>query len=225
MDLKHGTGLALGTSRGRRSRGRHFIRDHATIEREHRALELLVKGMTYRAIAAELEMSVGGVAGMIKRALEYRANALGPTVRQAATLMLERYERLLERWWPLATGDYVDPETGLSENVPNPRALDGVLRILSQQADLVTRLHAAGQKTAPADQPGQSFTGGIHVHSAPPAERDQAIAAVLHLLSSTRQKHDTIEGQLADARTSLAELADGHTDDRPAPPTTRENAA
>lgn len=220
MDLKHGAGLALGVSRGRQRRGRRFLRDHGTIERENRALEMVVKGMTTRAIAAQLEMSPGAVSVLIRRALEYRAKAIGPTAEAALGLILERYERLLERWWPLATGDYVDPDTQVSENAPSPRALDAVLKILAQQTDLITRLVTASRQAGPEPATGNTFIGGIHAHSAQPAEREQAIDAVLGILTATRDKHVTIEGQLAKARTSLTELDGGTADDRPGPPPT-----
>jgi DNA-binding CsgD family transcriptional regulator len=217
MDLKHGAGLALGKSRGRQRRGRPFLRDHGTIERENRALELLVKGMTTRAIAAELEMSQGAISVLIRRALEYRAESIRGTTDRALALILERYERLLERWWPLATGDYVDPETESGQGSPNIRALDGVLKIMAQQADLISRLYRAAP---PADPTGSTFTGGIHVHNASPADREQMIGDVLAILGTTREKHVTIEGQLAQARTTLAQLDGGQTDDRPGPPPT-----
>ena len=221
MDLQHGTGLVLGKSKGRHRKGRGFARSHQVIERENRALDMVVKGMTTRAIAAELEMSPGAVSVMIRRALEYRAEAARGTVEQARALILERYERLLERWWPLATGDYVDPDTQSSENPPSPRALDAVLKILEAMAKLTGADKGRVETPAPA-----TFTGGIHVHSTQPVEREEAIASVLGILATARQKHTTIEGQLADARTSLAELtATGHGDDRPAPPPRKGEAA
>lgn len=213
MDLQHGTGLALGKSEGRKRRGRRFIRSATTIEREHRALSLLVKGMSQRQIAAELEMSEGGVSMLIRRALAYRADAFGPTAEAARTLLLERYERLLERWWPMATGDYVDPTQIDGEGVPNIRALDGVLKILKEIGDIT-----GAAKPAPIAPPAPSFTGGIHVHSTPQSEIEGLKAGILATLAATRKKGEVIEGHLADARTSLAELDGGDPDDKPGPP-------
>jgi DNA-binding CsgD family transcriptional regulator len=221
MDLRHGTGLVVGTSKSRNRRGRRFIRDSATIEREHRALDMLVKGMRQAQIARELEMSSGGVSILIRRALEYRAQALLPTVEAARTLILERLERLLERWWPLATGDYVDPETGSSDNPPSPRAVDTVLKILEQMAKLTG---AAGPTVRPEPAP-PTFAGGIHVHTAQPGERDRLIADIVTGLNAAKAKTVVIEGHLADAKTSLSALAGGEHDDTPGPPPRREDAA
>lgn len=218
MDLEHGAGLQVGTSKGRRRKGKLFIRGHDVVERENRALEMLVKGMSVRAIAAQLEMSHGAVSMMIRRALEYRAKAVERTADQALALILERYERLLERWWPLATGDYVDPDTGTSENPPNPRALDAVLKILAQQADLISRVYVASRKGAQPEQAGSTFTGGIHVHTAQPDERERLTGTILAGLATMRAKGVTIEGHLAEARTTLAQLEGGEADDMPGPP-------
>jgi DNA-binding CsgD family transcriptional regulator len=221
MDLQHGTGLVLGTSKGKTGRrGRRFIRDAATIEKEHRALDMLVKGHKQADIARALEMSSGGVSMLIRRALEYRAQALAPTVEQARALILERLERLLERWWPLATGDYLDPDTGTSDNPPNPRAVDTVLKILEQMGRLSG---AAGPATRPEPAP-PTFAGGIHVHTAQPSERDRLIGDITAGLSAARAKTVVIEGHLADAKTSLTQLT-GEGDDTPGPPPRREDAA
>ena len=220
MDLKHGTGLALGTSRGRQRRGRRFIRDHGTIAREMVALEMLVKGASQAEIARELGMSPGGVSGLVKRALEYRAEGLAGVTEQARTLLLLRYETLLKRLWGLATGDYVDPVTGISDNPPSLQAVDRVLKILEAIADIT-----GAAKPAPVPPPGQVNIGGVHVHTAQPAERDELTAGILLGLAQTRAKAATIEGHLADARTSMAELTGDDTDDRPGPPPRKGEAA
>jgi hypothetical protein len=117
-----------------RRKGGPSVQDNATVEREHRALTMLVKGHSQRAIALELDLSPAGTSYLIRRALARRAEALGPTIEHARVLILERYERLLERWWPLATGDYVDPTSESGESTPSKPAAEIVLRVLADMA-------------------------------------------------------------------------------------------
>jgi DNA-binding CsgD family transcriptional regulator len=227
MDLRHAEGLVITERRGNRRRGNGrrkggtSLRSNADIEREHRALTLLVKGHSQRAIAFELEMSESGVSGLIKRALEHRAKALGPYVEQARTLIVERYERLLERWWPLATGEYVDPESETGESPPSVAAVTVVLKILDQLAKVT------GADRAPVTpQTPDPSAGGIHVHIHTQTEREQQQAKALDQLRAIREKTLIVDGELARVGTSQAELTGQQTNDKPGPPPrTGETAA
>lgn len=219
MDLQHAAGLRVGTSKGRK-RNRKFLRSHTVVEREHRALEMLVKGMPQRDIARELAMSESGVSVLIKRALKLRADAMSETAEQARALLGARYEKLLERWWPMATGDYVDPTSEDGQGVPNIRALEGVLKIMAALGDIT----GATRPAAPGG-PAPSFTGGVHVHTTQPGELDELKAGILAALAATRQKGEVIQGHLVEAQTSLERLDGSVPDDTPGPPPRRTDEA
>lgn len=222
MDLQHAEGLIVGTRRADRRRGRRnarkggtTLRDNATIEREHRALTMLVKGHSQKAIALELEMSEAGVSVLIKRALEARAQALGPYIEQARTLLVERYERLLERWWPLATGDYVDPTSETGESPPSPVALDRVLKILDQLAKITG---ADRGPVAPTGQNPDPSGSGIHVHIHTQSERAALQGQALDQIRAVREKQIVVEGELARVGTTHAQLTGTELNDKPGPP-------
>lgn len=222
MDLQHAEGLHITERKPDRRRGRKnarkggvTLRDNATIEREHRALTLLVKGHSQKAIALELEMSEAGVSYLIRRALEMRAKALAPYVEEARTLLIERWERLLERWWPLATGDYVDPEAESGQSVPSPVAFDKVHKILIE----IAKLTGADRFAPPAPNPDQPPSGGgIHVHIHTQSEREVLQSKAISQLRAMRTKQDTIDGELARVGTTQAHLTGQATDDKPGPP-------
>lgn len=219
MDLKHGEGLALYERNGNRRRGNGrrkggpTLRDPAVIEREHRALTMLVKGHSQKAIALDLDMSEAGVSRLVKRALELRARALQPYVAEARTLLIERYERLLERWWPMATGDYVDPDAPEGqEGVPSKVAVDVVLKIMEALAKIT------GADRGPHGGAPTQDMSGIHVHIHTPDQREEMQAEALRQLSEVRKKTLVVEGELAKVGTTHAELTGGHGEDKPGPP-------
>lgn len=225
MDLQHAEGLIISQRRGNKRRGNGkrnggpSLRRPGDVEKENRVLTMLVKGHSQRAIALELDMSPAGVSVLVKRALEARAKALEPYVEAARTLLIERYERLLERWWPMATGDWVDPEApraSLNEdgNPPSAQALDRVLKIL----EALERITGAG-KLAPATPAGDaSSVGGIHVHLHTQSERDGAQQKALAQIRAVRAKTLVVDGELARVGTSQAELTGETVNDMPGPP-------
>lgn len=221
MDLQHAEGLIIGERKADRRRGRRnarkggvTLRDPATIEREHRALTMLVKGHSQKAIALELDMSEAGVSYLIRRALEARAKALEPYVEAARALLIERWERLLERWWPLATGDYVDPTSETGESPPSPVAFDKVHKIMVELAKL-TGADRGPSAAPPNPDPSGS---GIHLHIHTQSERENLQGQALQQLRAMREKQDVIDGELARVGTTQAQLTGQATNDKPGPP-------
>lgn len=220
MDLQHAEGLIVRERKGNnrrgngRRRGGNQLRSNGDIEREHRILTLLVKGHSQRAIALEMEMSPAAVSVLVKKALEARAKALEPYVEQARTLLVERYERLLERWWPMATGDWVDPEAPEdAQNAPSPQALDRVLKIL----EAIERITGAAKFTPAVQNPDPSGSG-IHVHIHTQVEREAAQQRALLQIRAVREKTMVVDGELARVGTSQAELTGQTVNDMPGPP-------
>lgn len=224
MDLQHAEGLHITERKPDRRRGRKnrrkggtTLRDSVLVEKEHRALTMLVKGHSQRAIALELDMSEAGVSVLIRRALELRAKALAPYVEEARTLLIERWERLLERWWPLATGDYVDPDSESGESAPSPVAFDRVHKILIEIAKLTGADRFAPPPPTPTE-PGPSGSG-IHLHIHTQSERETLQGKALQQLRAIRQKQTVIDGELARVGTTQAHLTGQATDDdKPGPP-------
>jgi len=72
-------------------------------ERQAEALALRIKGGTYRAIAAELRMTPGGVYKSVSRALRAISRQTGETAEELRRLELERLDRLWESAFRLAT--------------------------------------------------------------------------------------------------------------------------
>lgn len=221
MDLRHAEGLVISERKGNKRRGNGkrnggpSLRRPGDIERENRALTMLVKGHSQRAIALELDMSPAGVSVLVKRALEARAKALEPYVEAARTLLIERYERLLERWWPMATGDWVDPERPEADgNPPSAQALDRVLKIL-EALERITG--AARHAPVGAADPAPS-AGGIHVHFHTQSEREGAQRRALEQIRAVRVKTQVVDGELARVGTSQAELTGAAVNDMPGPP-------
>lgn len=228
MDLRYAEGLVITERKGNRKRGPgrrrggKSLQDNATIEREHRALTLLVKGHSQKAIALELDMSESGTSYLIRRALQRRAEALGPTIEHARVILLERYERMLERWWPLATGDYVDPESESGLAVPSKPAAEVVLKILADMAKVlgVDRM-APGANGTPLPDPDPANpppAGDIHLHFHGEGERQKAESDILATLQRMREKQHTIDGELAKVGTTQNELTGRERNDKPGPP-------
>lgn len=221
MDLQHAEGLLITERKGNRRRGNGrrkggtHLRSNADVERENRALTMLVKGHSQKAIALELDMSEAGISYLIRRALELRAKALEPYVEQARTLLIERYEKLIERWWPLATGDWIDPERPEEgENAPSVQAVTVVLKIMEALAKITGA--DRGPVTAPPN-PDPSGSG-IHVHIHTQSEREDLQSKALQQLRAMREKQGVIDGELARVGTTQAQLTGQEVNDQPGPP-------
>lgn len=220
MDLQHAEGLVIQERRGnnRRGNGRRkggaSLRRPGDIERENRILTMLVKGHSQRAIALEMDLSPPAVSMLIKRALEARAKALEPYVEAARTLLIERYERMLERWWPMATGDWVDPERPEADgNPPSFQAAQMVLKILES----IERITGAA-RIAPTGASLDTSTPGIHVHFHTQGEREGAQQKALMQIRAVREKTLVVDGELARVGTTQAELTGTVVNDMPGPP-------
>lgn len=221
MDLRHAEGLLLSTRKANnrqgngKRKGGTSLRRPGDVEKENRVLTLLVKGHSQRAIALEMGMSPAGISVLVKRALEARAKALEPYVEQARTLLIERYERLLERWWPMATGDWVNPERPeTDENAPSIQALTAVLKIL----EALERITGAGKFAPPTPEGGATSVPGIHVHFHTSDEREAAQRRAMESIRAVRVKTTYVDGELARVGTSQAELTGETVNDMPGPP-------
>jgi DNA-binding CsgD family transcriptional regulator len=213
--------LAVGTREkaGKRSRkNAKFLRDGAVIERERYALEKLRDGLTHQEIADDMHISRSSASNLIQRALKHRAEREGPAVEEARTLHVMRLEKMLLRWFPRATGDYLDEETGTSENPPDYRAADMTLKILNQLAEVQGTKKIMPVTTVPNPDAPDSSSGGLHVHFHHPAERQRAEASILEALRKASDKQNVIEGQLAAIGTSTAQLLGEVDHDKPGPP-------
>ena len=119
---------AVGIRHQPNSRTRSERRVTTLTARELRAIELTAAGATYDQVGAILSINRTSARALVERALARRAlevqhRELGP----ARVLQLERLDKLLMRWWPLAVGN---PREGLA---PNDRAAMIVLSIMDRQ--------------------------------------------------------------------------------------------
>lgn len=119
---------AVGIRHQPNSRTRSERRTTTLTARELRAIELTAAGATYDQVGAILSINRTSARALVERALARRAlevqhRELGP----ARVLQLERLDRLLMRWWPLAVGN---PREGTA---PNDRAAAIVLSIMDRQ--------------------------------------------------------------------------------------------
>jgi hypothetical protein len=96
--------------------------EHA--EKDRKALELRARGLTYDRIAEELGYSDrSGGRKAVERALARTMQDAGDAARGVE---LDRLDRLLERWWPIAM------ETEMPSMLT--RATDAVLKIMERRA-------------------------------------------------------------------------------------------
>ena len=110
---------------------RNPAEEEKRIVRRTQAMEMKAEGATYEQIAEALGYSGKGHAykDMQKRLQEVRAEEALAT-EEYRTLHSTRLERLLQAWWPQATGQDVN-RPGL-----NPKAAEIVLRVLERQSKL-----------------------------------------------------------------------------------------
>lgn len=178
------------------SPGRALRRQHAAMERESRALSLLVAGKSNGQIAADIGVALSSVPAILRRGLERRAAEEGPTVEEARVLYLARLYRLLDAWMPLATGTFrADPDDDVTPPaLPDVRAGELALKLITQIASVESK------------QLGEAVREGDRIDVYHHVEQGQdLVGAIMAQLAETRQHGQIVDGQLADADTSLAE--------------------
>ena len=88
----------------------------AAEERRSQALQLKVAGATYAQVADQTGVSLAQSYKDIKKRLGEVRKGDRETVEQEWVLQMTRLERLLLRWWPLATGgDDIKAELGTNQ--------------------------------------------------------------------------------------------------------------
>ena len=88
----------------------------AAEERRSQALQLKVAGATYAQVADQTGVSIAQSYKDIKKRLGEVRKGDRETVEQEWVLQMTRLERLLLRWWPLATGgDDIKAELGTNQ--------------------------------------------------------------------------------------------------------------
>ena len=88
----------------------------AAEERRSQALQLKVAGATYAQIAEQTRVSIAQSYKDIKKRLGEVRKGDQETVEQEWVLQMTLLERLLLRWWPLATGgDDIKAELGTNQ--------------------------------------------------------------------------------------------------------------
>lgn len=103
--------------------------DSKTISvRELRALDLLAAGANYTQIGQILGLKTrGGAVQLVQRALAKRAaECAQTTVPEARALYLDRLDKLMSKWFPLALGN--------ANTAPDPAAAKLVLEMLTRYA-------------------------------------------------------------------------------------------
>ncbi len=193
--------------KGKQRRGRElhdFRRPEAVKARESEVLALLVSGAQVPVIARAIGVHEGSARHIIKRALINRAAQEGPTVDAARAIYVDRLELLLSRWLPRAMGE--DTNSSGDPVEPDSRALDAALKIMER----------LGQLNGVTPHQAPSTTVNVSVNM--PDDADQARARILAHLDAMRQKQNAIEGELANAGTSLHAIEGTAIEDRPPPP-------
>lgn len=171
-------------------------REDARVVREDHALKLYASGLTFADITNELadtfgtsRSSTSNTIEMVRRAL--RRHAVGPEdVDLARSRMLSSLDVLLEAWMPRAIGQAIDPATGLLLP-PSDKAANIVLGTLDRYA----------QVTGAVKPPERSTN--ITVINAVPTDADSKRTSAMDELRREAAKLVTIDGELANAGTSL----------------------
>lgn len=171
-------------------------REDARIVREDHALKLYASGLTFSEITLQLADTFGtsrtsssNTMEMVRRAL--RRHTVGPEdVDNARARMLASLDVLLEAWMPRALGQALDPTT-LQVVPPNDKAATVVLGILDRYA----------QVTGAVKPPERSTN--IQVNVTVPDDAESKRAGVMEQLRRESAKLHVIDGELANAGTSL----------------------
>lgn len=112
----------------------------ATLERRTRALELRAQRFSYRAIAAEMEISVGMAHKLVKEGLEERLKAQCEAAEHLVQIELETLDQLSRRLQAQLDRDPADP---------------------GPIVDRLLKVSAARRKLLGLDQQTQQVTGNV----------------------------------------------------------------
>lgn len=147
----------------------------------------------------------------VQRGLKRRIEQTKEQIEVARARYLERLERLVEAWMPLATGTLTLDDDGEPPARPDPRAADVVLKVLAQIAEIE---HTTVRPAQPVT--GTTVTVNNHVYS-DQTTGSELQSRILASLDQMRQKMRVVDGTFAQVGTTLAGAA-GEPDDRDAPP-------
>jgi hypothetical protein len=184
-------------------------RTEAAIVREEIAITMWARGKTSKEISEELFLKTGarlasGVPELVRRGLYRRVQEGAEHVEPARELMRERYMLLLQAWMPRAL-ERPDPDNPEVMIPPDPRALDGVLRILREYGALEGVL--APQRSGDINL---NILNGVQFSDVEAREK------VLASLAAEREKQMVIDGTLAGTPAARQGVIDD--DGRTAPP-------
>jgi hypothetical protein len=185
---------------------RDVRRVKAAIERENRVLGMIVAGKTSNQIAEEVGCHPGTVRGIVDRGLARRAEEMSPIIERARELHVERLTGLFAAWHPLATGTY---EVDGLYPPPDVRAAEILIKIMDRLAAV-----SAGIKP-----PVSQTTTINNLLVTIPDDAGTARNTILAQLAATAAKLNVVDGELADAGTSVEALTgQAEYDARPLPP-------
>lgn len=188
-----------------KDKARSVLRRLAAEERERIALELYVKGKTFREIGMAVDRAEETARRIVHRGLARRAQEEGPTVEAARVLYTARLEHLIGAWMPLADGSWMadnrDPDDPPAR--PDARAADITIKLMEKWAEVTGAL---APRPAPEDE--QSGT-------TLPESVDKARQQILLALVSIRDKQTVVE----QAMSSVGATIEGTiVEDTPGPP-------
>lgn len=184
-------------------------RAEASILRETIAIEMWARGATSAQISQELFRQTGvklssDIPALVRRGLFRRVEEGAESVEIARELFREYYKQLLATWMPRAL-ERPDPDNPGEMLPPDPRALDGVLRIL--------REYGVIERVVTPPRSGDINLNVLNgVEFADPDMR----AKVLASLAAEREKQMVIEGTLAGTPAAQQGVIDD--DGKTAPP-------
>lgn len=183
-------------------------RRSVAVIREYRALELYVAGLRQVEIAKEIGVASGSIPGIIKRGLHRMATELAPDVEMARQRYVMQLEQLLRAWWPLATGTYMDDETG--------QCAPPDFRAATMAVQLIDKLAMATAKGVV--EPAHT-TNSVTVNVQLDGKLDVERRKILDQLDGIATKMQVVDGELAGANASLAQLTGAEpADATPEPP-------
>ncbi len=184
-------------------------------QREIEALDLRIKGFSFRAIGEALGMTEGGAGDVVKRVLRDYADRLSETSPEATTLELQRLDEILVAIWPYCVGgpeldsygvEVLDDEGRPKVKEPDPAYLAQYFKLTERRAKLrgldVSRVELSGPgggpiQVAPVDLArlstgqldalaGLLEAAGVHDEDKVPAQDDdEAIDAEFEVVPAT----------------------------------------
>lgn len=170
-------------------------REEARLIREDHALHLFASGLTYEEITLDLaekfgtsRTSVSNTRLMIDRAFA-RHTVRPEDIETARTRLRVLLEEMLRVWTPLALGRGLDAD--LNPRMPSDKAAEVVFKAADRYA----------QVTGAIKPPDKQTNINVNVLVPPDAESKRALVA--QELRRERDKLVVIEGELANAGTSL----------------------